>query len=171
MRNPNFLILDEPTNDLDVTSLQVLEEYLSAFSGCVLVVSHDRFFIDSVVEHLFVFEGNGVIKDYPGNYSEYSEWKKRKEKSVATETTTAKKEKPTSQKPKNKLSFSEKKELETLEKEIEKLETEKSEFENLLSSGSLKPDQLQEKSIRISEIIKTIDLKTHRWIELSEKAD
>jgi ATP-binding cassette subfamily F protein uup len=168
MQNPNFLILDEPTNDLDITSLQVLEEYLSAFSGCVLVVSHDRFFIDSVVEHLFVFEGNGKIKDYPGNYSDYSEWKKREDRSVSKETITVKKEKSTAQKTKNKLSFIEKKELHLLEKEIEQLETEKSEFENLLNSGSLKPDQLHEKSIRIGEIIKLLEQKTLRWIELSE---
>jgi ATP-binding cassette subfamily F protein uup len=169
MQNPNFLILDEPTNDLDVTSLQVLEEYLTAFSGCVLVVSHDRFFIDSVVDHLFVFEGNGIIKDYPGNYSEYSEWKKNQAKADNELKLVEKKEKPVSLRVKTKLSYVEKKEFEMLEKEISTLETEKSEIEKLLNSGSLKPEQLHEKSLRIVQIIKILDQKTDRWLELSEK--
>jgi len=169
MQNPNFLILDEPTNDLDVTSLQVLEDYLTEFSGCVLVVSHDRFFIDSIVDHIFVFESNGKIKDFPGNYSDYSEWMKKNEKSISVVTQTPKKDKPVSLKTKNKLSFLEKKELDALEKEIKELENEKLLIENLLNSGLLKNDELIQKSTRIGEIINQLNQKSDRWLELSEK--
>jgi ABC transport system ATP-binding/permease protein len=169
MQNPNFLILDEPTNDLDVTSLQVLEEYLTAFSGCVLVVSHDRFFIDSVVDHLFVFEGEGKIKDYPGNYSEYSEWKRKQEKSSIDTKPVEKKAKQISEKIKSKLSFAEKKELEKLELEIAALEFKKTNLEHELSNVSLSHDQLNEKSLLIGDVISELDEKTVRWMELSEK--
>lgn len=169
MQNPNFLILDEPTNDLDITTLQVLEEYLADFSGCVLVVSHDRFFIDNVVDHLFVFQGNTTIKDFPGNYTEYYNWKKIQEKSVIEQKPAEKKEKPVSQKSKNKLTFAEKKELEKLEIEIALLENEKMTIENQLNSGTLKPDELMEKSLRIGIIIKDLDEKSDRWLELSER--
>lgn len=170
MKNPNFLILDEPTNDLDITTLQVLEDYLSSFKGCLLVVSHDRFFMDKVVDHLFVFNGKGSIRIFPGSYTiyrnslEYEELKKSdKEVSVVLPAPVAmKKEKS------RKLSFQEKKELETLEKEIENLEAEKSELEASLSSGSISGQELIEKSARIGEVIHLLDSKTYRWLELSE---
>ena len=134
MQNPNFLILDEPTNDLDIASLQVLEEYLAAFSGCVLVVSHDRFFMDNVVDHLFVFSGNGAIKDFPGNYSAYFEWKKKQEAEIRTgEKAKLKTEEPVKKaaeadsRPK-KLTFNEKRELEQLELDMEQLEIERNNF-------------------------------------------
>jgi ABC transport system ATP-binding/permease protein len=170
MTNPNFLILDEPTNDLDITTLQVLEDYLSSFKGCLLVVSHDRFFMDKVVDHLFVFSGKGSIRIFPGSYTiyrnsrEYEELKKT-EKDVPLEPlapVVKKKEKS------RKLSFNEKKELETLEKEIEKLEAEKSGLEASLSSGSISGQELIEKSARIGEVIQLLDSKTYRWLELSE---
>jgi len=169
MQNPNFLILDEPTNDLDISTLQVLEEYLTDFSGCVLVVSHDRFFIDSVADHLFIFQGDGLIKDYPGNYTDYYEWKKNQEKIVTEQKTAEKKVKPVSQVTKTKLTFAEKKELEKLETEILELENEKQLIENLLNSGTLSQDELVEKSSRIGELMKELDQKSDRWLELSEK--
>lgn len=170
MRNPNFLILDEPTNDLDITTLQVLEDYLSSFKGCLLVVSHDRFFMDKVVDHLFVFSGKGSIRIFPGSYTiyrnsrEYEELKKT-EKEVSLESSAPvikKKEKS------RKLSFQEKKELDNLEKEIEKLEAEKNGLETALSSGLLDGKELTKKSARIGEVIHLLDAKTYRWLELSE---
>lgn len=172
MRSPNFLILDEPTNDLDITTLQVLEDYLSAFKGCLLVVSHDRFFMDKVVDHLFVFSGKGDIRIFPGNYSVYRQsevYEDLNDQSTVLlqkpkALTEKKKEKP------GKLSFNEKRELETLEIEIEQLEKEKSVLEAALSSGTLGAKELNEKSQRIGELIQFIESKTGRWMELSERS-
>ena len=168
MKNPNFLILDEPTNDLDIMTLNVLEDYLKSFTGCTIVVSHDRFFMDKIVDHLFVFEGNGIIKDFPGNYSDYRDWAEEKAK---TEQIVAKTEKPVREKPveeKKKLSFKEKKELEELEKEIGELEIEKKILEEELNSGSLAADELHKKSLRYSEITLKLEEKEFRWLELAE---
>lgn len=172
MKNPNFLILDEPTNDLDIITLQVLEEYLQNFPGCLIVVSHDRFFMDKIVDHIFVFQGNAVIKDFPGNYSEYRRQKTNQLSSIK------KTEKPViSNKLKSpadysgKLSFKEKYELEQIEKELKELENEKNSLENQLNSGNLINDELNVKSKRFSEIIDIIDQKESRWLELNEKID
>jgi ATP-binding cassette subfamily F protein uup len=169
MMNPNFLILDEPTNDLDITSLQILEDYLSSFNGCVLIVSHDRYFLDSVADHLFVFEGNGLIKDFPGNYTDYFIWNKEREKTKSVTVSPIKKDKPSRTNIKQKFTFNEKRELEQLEIEIEQLEKEKTDLEQLLSSGKLSASDLAEKSTRFSFIISLLDEKSDRWLELSEK--
>ncbi|MCB2195874.1 MAG: ABC-F family ATP-binding cassette domain-containing protein [Bacteroidetes bacterium] len=175
MRKPNFLILDEPTNDLDIMTLAVLEEYLTTFDGCVIVVSHDRFFMDQVVDHLFVFRGNGVVKDFPGNYSQYREWltqiekqEKREQKSVKSDDPKQKEKKQ--DKPKTKLTFKEKSEFEQLEKDIAELESEKTQLESEISSGTLSSDDLISKSNRVGEIMKLLDEKENRWLELSEFA-
>ncbi len=177
MRNPNFLVLDEPTNDLDIITLNVLEEYLRDFQGCVIVVSHDRYFMDKVVDHLLVFRGNADIKDFPGNYTQYREWKEYQdqiEKEAETENNQREKTNPVSERTnrkdveKKKLTYKEQKEFETLEAEIPTLETEKVELETAMSSGALTNDELLAKSQRISEIIDLIDQKTMRWLELSE---
>jgi ATP-binding cassette subfamily F protein uup len=168
MRNPNFLILDEPTNDLDIMTLNVLEDYLKSFTGCTIVVSHDRFFMDKIVDHLFVFEGDGVIKDFPGNYSDYRDWAEEKEK---TEQSAAKTEKPVREKQvpeKKKMSYKEKKELEDLELEIGQLEKEKKNLEEELNSGSLAAKELHKKSLRYSELTLKLEEKEFRWLELSE---
>ncbi len=171
MRNPNFLILDEPTNDLDIQTLNVLEDYLSNFQGCVIIVSHDRFFMDQIVDHLFVFEGSGVIKDFAGNYSQYRDYlttmEKEEKKAVKAEKAVEVKEKPKTQN-KQKFSYKEKVEFEALPGEIEALETEKAELEELLNSGTLSSEELLEKANRISEIIEQLDEKEMRWLELSE---
>ncbi len=171
MRNPNFLILDEPTNDLDIMTLNVLEEYLMNFKGCLIIVSHDRYFMDKVVEHLFVFEGNGVIKNFPGNYTIYRDTISEQEEEVKRTVQLPIKEKK--QKPKqdrsNKLSYNEKRELEQLEVELEHLNNEKDELEQAMSSGTLSNTDLLEKSKRIEEVINTLDEKEMRWLELSEK--
>lgn len=168
MRNPNFLILDEPTNDLDIMTLNVLEDYLLKFQGCVMIVSHDRYFIDKVVDHLFVFEGEGKIKDFPGNYSIYRDSVKMKaEKSVKQEP----KEKKTKVKldpPKTKLSYKERLEFQKLEKELEELESEKSTLEEQIGTGNCSSDELIDKSARIGVIIDLMDEKEMRWLELSE---
>ena len=178
MRNPNFLVLDEPTNDLDIITLNVLEEYLSNFKGCVIVVSHDRYFMDKVVDHLLVFRGNADIKDFPGNYTQYREWKEaidlqEKEEAAARQAKLS----PVQGKPnrspdeaKKKLTFKERKEYEALEVEIPALETEKVELEVAMSSGSLSNDELMAKADRIAKVIDEIDEKTMRWLELSEFA-
>ncbi len=171
MQNPNFLILDEPTNDLDIMTLGVLEDYLSTFEGCVIVVSHDRFFMDEIVDHLFVFEGNGRIKDFPGNYSVYRESQLEKEKQEKQEQAVAK-PKAAPVKPRqasNKLTFKEKKELEELEKEIQSLEEEKNDLLEALNSGTLSPGELMEKSQRYSALTPELEEKEMRWLELSEK--
>jgi len=169
MRKPNFLILDEPTNDLDIMTLAVLEEYLSTYDGCVVVVSHDRFFMDQVVDHLFVFRGNGIVKDFPGSYSHYREWLMALEKESKKELkSTTKKEKPKSDNTKKKPSFKEKQEFEKLENDIASLEDEKKNIEEEISSGKLNNEQLIEKSNRIGEIISDLEEKSDRWLELSE---
>jgi len=168
MRNPNFLILDEPTNDLDIMTLNVLEDYLKSFAGCTIVVSHDRFFMDKIVDHLFVFEGNGDIKDFPGNYSDYRDWAEDRAKA---EQSAVKTEKPIREKPlseKKKLNFKEKKELEELEKEIGYLEDEKKILEEELNSGLLTPDDLHKKSLRYGELTSRLEEKEFRWLELGE---
>ena len=172
--NPNFLVLDEPTNDLDIVTLNILEEYLQQFKGCVIVVSHDRYFMDKVVDHLLAFQGNAEIKDFPGNYTEYREWKEVQDSlgKEKAQTTKPKEEKPQNTQPKaaekKKLSFKEKREFEELDALIPQLEEEKSTLENELSSGTLSTDDLLAKSSRISELIDEIDEKTMRWMELSE---
>lgn len=172
MSNPNFLILDEPTNDLDIITLNVLEDYLQSFKGCLLIVSHDRFFVDKVVDRVFAFEGNGKIKDFPGNYTIYKNHKEEEEE----EKQRAKKQTPKEPKSapsdnlskKRKLSFKEQQEMFRLEQEIESLTNEKTEIESALSSGSLSTEELVRKSERISEVIALLDEKEMRWLELSE---
>lgn len=174
MRNPNFLVLDEPTNDLDIVTLNVLEDYLASFKGCVIVVSHDRYFMDKVVDHVLVFEGNGKLKDFPGHYSHYRAWKEMQEEEAAqqkkvTPSAAPKVSKPDrSNEPKKKLSFNEKREFEQIEADLPKLEQEKAEIEAEMSTGTLTADELLSKSNRISELIDEIDEKTMRWLELSE---
>lgn len=170
--NPNFLILDEPTNDLDLQTLRTLEEFLMDFPGCILIVSHDRYFMDRMVDHLFVFEGNGVIKDFPGNYSQY-----RIQKELEPETVISAKndEKNDSVKEiksnsrQGKLSFKEKHEFETIEKELPELQKEKAALEEKMNRGILGFDELQEAAGRISEIMNLLDKKEMRWLELSER--
>ena len=172
MRNPNFLVLDEPTNDLDIQTLEVLEEYLQDYPGCVIIVSHDRFFMDKIVDHLLVFNGKGVIKDFPGNYTQYREWESLKPK----ETQNDKKLVDTEKKDKRefvgeqrrKKTYKEKCEFEQLEKDIAKLEQEQKEIEEALCSGTLSIDELTEKSKRLPEIKDALEEKEMRWLELSE---
>ena len=173
MRNPNFLILDEPTNDLDIVTLSVLEDYLSKFKGCVIVVSHDRFFLDRIVDHLFVFKGNGVIKDFPGDYSTYRhcldmESKMAKMEAKAESAKTAEQRKPKRDNS-NKLSYKEKRELEELEKRLPELETEKNELEGRMSTGEMSTDELLKASQRVSALIEEIDMVEMRMLELMEK--
>lgn len=169
MRNPNFLVLDEPTNDLDIVTLQVLEEYLQNFKGCVIVVSHDRFFMDKVVDHLLVFDGQGDIRNFPGNYSDYRNWKEIKMQSEK-ETSKPVEEKTVKVRlnEKRKLSFKERRELEQLEMDITALEQEKKEIEEALCSGVLSVDELTVKSKRLPLLNDELDEKTMRWMELSE---
>jgi ATP-binding cassette subfamily F protein uup len=184
MRNPNFLVLDEPTNDLDIVTLNILEEYLQTFKGCVIVVSHDRYFMDKVVDHLMVFKGNAELKDFPGNYTDFREWndlieeqereeqkaKNKELKAKGTENSQGSKESKPAEKEKasvNKLSFKEKKELEALDKEIPELETEKANIENQLASGTLSSEAIIAASKRFSELGELIDEKTMRWLELN----
>lgn len=168
MKNPNFLILDEPTNDLDLMTLATLEEFLHSFAGCLLVVSHDRYFLDKMVDHLFVFEGDGIIKDFNGTYREYKVWKEQQKEILIEEDSkkkTVENEKIV-EKKKNKISFKEKFELETIEKEIENLETEKKTLTLNLSSENSTHNQLIEWSNRIQEIESLLETKTERWMEL-----
>ena len=169
MKNPNFLVLDEPTNDLDIVTLQVLEEYLQNFKGCVIVVSHDRYFMDKVVDHLLVFKGQGDIRDFPGNYSDYRDWKQAK---AEHEKEAAKPKEEKTQRvrlnDKRRMTFKEKKEFEQLEKDIAALEEEKKQIEEALCSGTLSVDELTEKSKRLPELNDELDEKTMRWLELSE---
>ncbi len=172
MQSPNFLILDEPTNDLDIMTLQVLEEYLDGFSGCVIVVSHDRYFMDKVADHLLVFEGEGRIKDFPSSYTDYIVWRALKAKE---ETTPKPKTAPVATKPKSntsptKLSFNEKRLLEQIEDQLPKCEERKAQLEEELSSGTLSIDELTAKSEEISQLIEEIDTLTMQWLELSERA-
>ncbi len=174
MRNPNFLVLDEPTNDFDIVTLNVVEEYLANFGGCLIIVSHDRFFMDKLVEHLFIFEGNGTVYDFPGNYSDYRVSQKQQEiENRRSEEQPASKSagnpgNETADPVKKKRSFKEIKELEKLTEEIDQLEKEKKMLESLLSSGKLETNDLIAKSQRIAEIISLLDQKTDRWVELSE---
>ena len=176
MRNPNFLILDEPTNDLDILTLNVLEEYLMAFKGCLLIVSHDRYFLDKTVDHLFIFREGGVVKDFVGQYSEYREYVKEQEaeeaRQVKIAAEKAQKNKPqptTSATPsRRKLSYKEQRELEQLEIELPQLESEKTALEEKLSSGTLSHEELSAAAARIGEIINQIEEKEMRWLELSE---
>lgn len=169
MKKPNFLILDEPTNDLDIVTLGILEDYLQKFKGCVIVVSHDRFFMDRTVDHLFVFEGNGVIKDFPGNYSDYREWKNLQKEEKAVKKEERPKERENKRDYSAKMSYKERKEFEALTVDIEKLEEEKRSIEEALSAGTLGVEELTQKSQRISEIIAELEEKEMRWLELSEK--
>lgn len=186
MRSPNFLILDEPTNDLDIVTLNVLEEYLSNFGGCVIVVSHDRYFMDKVVDHLLVMKGDGELQDYPGSYSDYREWRELKrqeeiEKANSNNSSSRGSAQGSgmttggaSQKPKTekapKLTFKEKEELKQLEKDLPALEAEKAELEAAMSSGTLSNEELMKKGNRMQEVIDLLDEKEMRWLELSEKA-
>ncbi len=173
MSKPNFLILDEPTNDLDIQTLEILEDYLSKFSGCLIVISHDRFFMDRCVDHTFVFLGDGVIKDFPGNYSEYRAWKEAHEKEEATVQKQKAESKPA--KPRNnnrdnsqKLTFKEKREFEDLTESIERLTKEKEELFNLFNSGE-QIDDVATKASRFEEVKDLLDEMELRWLELSEK--
>lgn len=176
MSNPNFLILDEPTNDLDIVTLNVLEEYLKSFKGCLLIVSHDRFFTDKVVDRIFAFEGNGIVKDFPGNYTIYkNQREEEKEQQEKIEREKKKQEPKTTQsnnitksEKKRKLTFKERQEMQQLETEIEQLNAEKAEIEAALNSGTLPADELIQKSNRIGELIDLLDEKEMRWLELSE---
>jgi len=172
MKNPNFLVLDEPTNDLDIVTLQILEEYLQDFPGCVIVVSHDRYFMDKVVDHLLVFKGEGEIKDFPGNYTQYRQWQSLQPKETAEAAKPAKESKETKERPQNqtkrKFTYKEKMEFERLEKEIAALEEEQQLIEEALCSGTLSVDELTEKSKRLPLLKDELDGKSMRWLELSE---
>ena len=169
MRNPNFLVLDEPTNDLDIQTLQVLEEYLQDFPGCVIVVSHDRYFTDKVVDHLLVFKGEGVVKDFPGNYTQYRQFSQLQSKeNIEKAKTKEAPKKDYHNETKRKMTFKEKREFEQLEKDIETLEKEQAAIENELCSGNLSVDELTEKSKRLPILKDELDEKGMRWLELSE---
>ena len=175
MRNPNFLVLDEPTNDLDIQTLQVLEEYLQDFPGCVIIVSHDRYFMDKVVDHLLIFKGDGIIQDFPGNYTQYREWMKArprpsqpKENRSDPQVSSPKMKAGGDSSSKRKLSYKEKREMEQLEIDIESLETEKKQLEEELCSGTLSIDELTEKSKRLPKLQEELDEKSMRWLELSD---
>lgn len=184
MRNPNFLVLDEPTNDLDIQTLQVLEEYLQDFAGCVIVVSHDRYFMDKVVDHLLVFKGEGEIQDFPGNYTQYRDWSRLQEKDEAEKVAATSKnagnnntaandgagtaKRDANFENKRKMSYKEKREYEQLTQEIEKLTDEQKKLEEALCSGTLSVEELTEKSKRLPEIKDELDEKEMRWLELSE---
>ena len=190
MRNPNFLVLDEPTNDLDIVTLQILEEYLQDFAGCVIVVSHDRYFMDKVVDHLLVFRGNGDIKDFPGNYTQYRQWERMQQndaqvvsvkKSADSPATASNRQHANSASPmqngavgeaasaqRRKMSYKEKREYEQLEQDIARLETEKKLLEEALCSGNLSVDELTEKSKRLPLVDSELDEKSMRWLEMSE---
>lgn len=172
MRNPNFLVLDEPTNDLDIQTLQVLEQYLEDFPGCVIVVSHDRYFMDKVVDHLLIFKGEGVVKDFPGNYTQYREWSALKSKEDS-EKEKSKTEKAPAKKDyhhdtRRRMSYKEKREFEQLTADIEKLENEQKQLEMELCSGQLSVEELTEKSKRLPKLKDELDEKSMRWLELSE---
>lgn len=178
-RNPNFLVLDEPTNDLDLPTLGILEDFLQSYPGCVIIVSHDRYFMDKIVDHLFVFEGAGEVRDFPGNYSQYREWDKErgeKEKEDKKNPPPVEVKAPVQEKvvaapptaPARKMSFKEKRELELLEKEIADLEAEKKSIDSQLAGGTIPYDQLEPLSRRVGEVIRLLDEKGMRWLELSE---
>ena len=174
MRNPNFLILDEPTNDLDILTLNVLEEYLSSFKGCLLIVSHDRYFLDKTVDHLFIFREGGAVKDFVGQYSEYREYireeeaEKARQIKAAAEKSQPIKQSTSSTPQRRKLSFKEQRELEQLEAELPQLEEQKNQLEEQLSSGTLAHEEMMKAAARIGELIELIEEKEMRWLELSE---
>ena len=171
MKNPNFLVLDEPTNDLDIQTLQVLEEYLQDFPGCVIIVSHDRYFMDKVVDHLLVFKGNGEVKDFPGNYTQYREWnslKSKAENKLPESKTINKKKKDYHHDTRRRLSFKEKQELQQLSLDIDRLEEEQKNIEEALCSGNLSVVELTDKSKRLPILKNELDEKSMRWLELSE---
>jgi ABC transport system ATP-binding/permease protein len=171
MRNPNFLVLDEPTNDLDIVTLNILEEYLQSFKGCVIVVTHDRYFMDKVVDHLLVFKGNAAIKDFPGNYTQYRDFEELNAAEERRQTVKKAENKPVTQTDvvvKKKMSYKEKQEFESLEKEIPQLEAEKALIEERLSLGASSPEEIMKDSARYSALNDIIDEKTMRWLELSE---
>jgi ABC transport system ATP-binding/permease protein len=174
MRNPNFLILDEPTNDLDIATLQVLEEFLTSFTGCLMIVSHDRFFLDKLVDHIFVFEENGKVKDFYGNYTEYRIWKKKQDALLQKQKTITEKPvvKPNQEKElSNKPTYKEKKEYESLTREISILEKEKEELLSQMNAGSSDADQLLKWAARYEEIVSRIDICSDRWLVLAEKIE
>lgn len=175
MSNPNFLVMDEPTNDLDIMTLNILEQYLCDFKGCVIVVSHDRYFMDKVVDHLLVFKGQGELQDFPGNYTQYRDWREVKEREAkavgsaqAAQRSQQDKRKDSAQPVKRKLTYKEQKELEAIEAELPLLEEEKAEIETLLSSGALDTDAVLSRSARYAVLVDAIDEKTMRWLELSD---
>ena len=170
MRNPNFLVLDEPTNDLDIQTLQILEEFLSDFPGCVIVVSHDRYFTDKVVDHLLVFHGNGDVQDFPGNYTQYREWSALQDQNTQTQAKTKKEKKSYRNDDRRRMTFKERFEFEQLEKDIALLEEEQRLLEEQLCSGLLSAKELTEKSIRLPRLNDELDEKSMRWLELSELA-
>jgi len=174
-KNPNFLVLDEPTNDLDLQTLQLLEEFLQEYQGCILLVSHDRYFMDKLVDHLFVFEGEAMIRDFPGNYTQYRlqeeeklQQEKAREKNSPPELQSASKP---ADKPQVKMSFNEKREFEQIERDMPKLEAEKKDLEEKMSTGNLSFDALQQSAARVSELIGQLEIMEMRWLELSEKAN
>ncbi|MBM6673325.1 ribosomal protection-like ABC-F family protein [Marseilla massiliensis] len=171
MRNPNFLVLDEPTNDLDIQTLQIFEEYLADFPGCVIIVSHDRYFMDKVVDHLLVFKGNGEVQDFPGNYTQYREWRSLKSKDEEKDNNTAQKAATVREKrhsDKRRMTYKERQEYAKLEQEIAQLEAERKLLEEQLCSGTLSVDELTEKSKRLPGLKEELDEKEMRWLELSE---
>jgi ATP-binding cassette subfamily F protein uup len=168
MKNPNFLVLDEPTNDLDIVTLQILEEYLQDFPGCVIVVSHDRYFMDKVVDHLLVFKGEGNILDFPGNYTQYREWKSTQAKETTKPNHTQQPKKDYHNDTRRRMTFKEKQEFMQLERDIAALEAEQKALEEALCSGTLSVEQLTEKSIRLPLVKDELDEKSMRWLELSE---
>ena len=171
MRNPNFLVLDEPTNDLDIVTLQILEEYLQDFPGCVIVVSHDRYFMDKVVDHLLVFRGQGEVKDFPGNYTQYREWQSlqpKEDDSRNAKSTSNSRDSRENRTSNRKMTFKEKREFEQLEKDITTLEAEKKQIEDALSSGTISVEKITELSKRLPVLNDELDEKSMRWLELSE---
>ena len=168
LKNPNFLILDEPTNDLDILTLNVLEEFLLDYPGCLVIVSHDRHFMNKLVDHLFVFEGEGIISDFPGNYNEYLAFRDAKEPPKQEEAIKKEDKKPA--KEKSQLSYHEKREFTGLEKEIEELEKRKAQITEEMNSGSLDFSKLHERSNEYEEVMKKLESKTIRWLTLSELA-
>jgi ATP-binding cassette subfamily F protein uup len=170
MRSPNFLILDEPTNDLDIPTLNILEDYLRNFRGCLIVISHDRYFMDKVVDHLFVFHGDGHIQDFPGNYTQYRLEQGTKTKEPRANTTENKTEKIKTEQ-KRRLSFKEKKELEQLNLLLPQLEAEKAQLESILASGTASADEITTTSQRYQQLLEELDTAEMRWLELSEFAE
>jgi ATP-binding cassette subfamily F protein uup len=171
IKNPNFLILDEPTNDLDIDTLNVLEEFLESFKGCLLIVTHDRYFMDKLVDHLFLFEGNGVVRDFNGNYQDYLNEEKLPPEQDVKHTNTqqiVEKEKPKADSNKKKSTFNEKREYNQLTTDIASLELDKKELENKLSTPDLHFEEIQKLAATLQQINHDIDLKSLRWLELNE---